>query len=214
MSDIVNFPSLGYLIDTLPDNILQEFWKHLQDAIERKEEANYKLAGNLSEEYYLDQNNLSEDIYEYLFGLANEYDDRFSYSKTISSICTEQLPLCISSIWANLQKKHEFNPLHDHAGVYSFVIWMQIPYDLTEELTQPHCIKSNSGSASVFNFYYTNALGKMMSYTINVDKTHEGKIILFPAHLCHSVHPFYTSDGHRISIAGNLSLESKDFTKD
>lgn len=214
MSEVIDFPSLGYVIDDLPENILQEFWGHLRDAIEQKNEANHKLAGNISEEYYLNQDNLSEDIYEYLFGLANDYDNRFSYSKYSARTCTEELPLCISSIWANLQKKYEFNPVHDHAGIYSFVIWMQIPYDLTEELTQPHCIKSNSGNASLFNFYFTSHLGKIMTHTINVDKTYEGKIILFPADLSHSVNPFYTSDDYRISIAGNMSLESADFTKD
>ena len=30
-------------------------------------------------------------------------------------------------------KKHEFNPLHNHDGIYSFVIFVNIPYDLTEE---------------------------------------------------------------------------------
>jgi hypothetical protein len=190
MSEVIDFPSLGYVIDDLPENILQELWGHLRDAIDQKNEANHKLAGNISEEYYLNQDNLSEDIYEYLFGLANDYDNRFSYSKYSARTCTDQ------------------------AGIYSFVIWMQIPYDLTEELTQPHCIKSNSGNASLFNFYFTSHLGKIMTHTINVDKTYEGKIILFPADLSHSVNPFYTSDDYRISIAGNMSLESADFTKD
>jgi hypothetical protein len=31
--------------------------------------------------------------------------------------------------------------------------------------------------------------------------------VLFPATLQHSVAPFYTSDGYRISVAGNLDFE-------
>lgn len=211
MSEAIRFPSLGFVIDDLPENILKEFWGHVDTALVRKNEANFKLAGNLAEEYYLEVDELSEDIMDYLFSLTQKYDEEFSYSKSITSH-TSFLPFCISSIWANFQKKYEFNPAHDHAGVYSFVIWMQIPYDLTEELMQPHSIKSNSGSPALFNFYFSSSLGKILTHSLNVDKSYEGKIIMFPAQLIHSVHPFYTSDGTRISIAGNISLES-DFQK-
>jgi hypothetical protein len=42
-----------------------------------------------------------------------------------------------------------------------------------------------------------------------VDKTFEGKIAFFPSKLSHCVYPFYSSDGIRISISGNIKLDSK-----
>ena len=41
--------------------------------------------------------------------------------------------LFISDLWVNYQKKYEFNPPHSHSGVASFVIFIHIPYDLSEE---------------------------------------------------------------------------------
>jgi len=41
---------------------------------------------------------------------------------------------------------------------------------------------------------------------VEVDKSWEGTIIMFPAFLHHMVHPFYTSDEYRISISGNLVI--------
>ena len=30
----------------------------------------------------------------------------------------------LESFWVKKEKKHEFNPPHDHIGIYSFVIWI------------------------------------------------------------------------------------------
>jgi inosine/xanthosine triphosphate pyrophosphatase family protein len=44
---------------------------------------------------------------------------------------------------------------------------------------------------------------------IENDKTFEGKIAFFPSKLSHCVYPFYSSDDVRISISGNIKLDSK-----
>ena len=33
----------------------------------------------------------------------------------------------LSNFWVNFQHQHEFNPAHNHTGIYSFVVWLQIP---------------------------------------------------------------------------------------
>ena len=38
-------------------------------------------------------------------------------------------PYYLREMWVNYQKQHEFNPLHYHSGIYSFVVWMKIPTD-------------------------------------------------------------------------------------
>ena len=44
----------------------------------------------------------------------------------------------------------------------------------------------------------------MKTYPIFMDKKCEGHMFIFPAHLGHSVNPFYDCDDERISIAGNI----------
>ena len=58
--------------------------------------------------------------------------------------------------------------------------------------------------ASGVSVIYTNVYGQLMSHQIPADESYAGKIILFPAKLSHTVYPFFTSDGYRISISGNL----------
>ena len=53
-------------------------------------------------------------------------------------------------------------------------------------------------------FTYADILGNIQTYPILMDKESEGCMFIFPAHLGHSVHPFYNCDDERISIAGNI----------
>lgn len=208
MPETVEFPSLGYVIDDLPENILNELKCEVEYTREDKIEANHILAGNISTEYSVNKERLSEEFYNYLFSLVNLYDNKFAYTKNIN-ILTDSLPYTVSSMWVNYQKKYEFNPIHDHSGVFSFVIWIKIPYNLSEELLHPCSVKSNNQCPSVFSFHFVNHLGKILTHRLDVDKSFEGKIILFPACLSHSVNPFFTSDDERISIAGNIALDSR-----
>ena len=45
----------------------------------------------------------------------------------------EQGILSVKHLWVNFQKKYDFNPIHNHTGTLSFVIWMKIPYTQEDE---------------------------------------------------------------------------------
>jgi hypothetical protein len=55
-----------------------------------------------------------------------------------------------------------------------------------------------------FNFHYTDAMGTIRNQILPVDKSFEGKLVLFPGNMNHSVTPFYTSDEYRITVSGNI----------
>ena len=105
------------------------------------------------------------------------------------------------AMWVNHSYKHDFNPVHRHEGMFAFVIWVKIPYDLEEELSRH---QKNARQNSCFTIQYTNPCGRLITRVLEVDKSYEWNIILFDAFLPHSVLPFYTSDDVRISIAGDI----------
>lgn len=111
-------------------------------------------------------------------------------------------------LWVNFQAKHDFNPPHRHSGVYSFVLWLSVPYNIDEEKRQPRSLDSHDPLAGAFSFTYQNCLGQIVNFSIPVDRKMEGCLCLFPAELMHQVYPFYTSDEYRISISGNLTLKN------
>ncbi len=133
--------------------------------------------------------------------MVEEYKKRYP-SPTIK-VLDKDLPMGFGEIWVNYQKKYEFNPVHLHTGIWSFVIWVQIPYNLDDELKNLSSINSNSNIPSTFQFIYENIYGSVTE-ELYINKSHEGTIILFPSNLKHCVYPFYTSNDYRISVAGNI----------
>ena len=112
------------------------------------------------------------------------------------------------TIEVNYQKEGEFNPPHDHNGVYSFVIWMKIPTKHFDQNKNPISLKSNTHLISAFQFQYTNILGQIRPYIYEMNPEMEVTMLFFPAKLVHGVFPFYNCDEDRISISGNISLNT------
>ena len=192
------FKNLAYVKSKVSSTTLEELKQEAKFILENSNQFkkyNNQLAGNLEKEYSTYK---SEEILRpYLISLANEFHKQ--------STENEHYPHWeVKDIWINYQKKYEHNPIHNHIGNLSFVLWVQIPYNLEDELSHPNCMNSNTPSNSLFEFVCTDFMGRIVQNKIEVDKSWEGTMIMFPSSLPHMVHPFYTSDDYRISIAGNL----------
>ena len=115
----------------------------------------------------------------------------------------------LNSLWVNFQKKGEFQPVHNHTGLFSFVIWMDIPYHWKDEAKLPFMAPNNvNPSGGNFSFVYSNDNCRSVSgYFIRLSPSMNGYCCFFPSDLCHQVYPFYTSDKDRISISGNITWD-------
>ena len=200
----------GNLADT---PAMDKLWEYVSET-KSESKIHKDLAGNISSSLLLDDtddwfldNVLTSLIKEY----KDEYPARFeNQSLTLSGSDTkvfsgnENAPFTLSSFWVNFQKQHEFNPVHHHSGIFSFNIFMKIPYDWKEQYELPHIKASNSPSAGNFEFLYVDVLGKINGYVYRLDPTCEGLILLFPAEMRHLVYPFYNCEEERITISGNI----------
>jgi hypothetical protein len=206
----ITLPNPGVVIGRLDPETVAEIKKEtteIQTNFELAYPHNEYLAGNIVHEYTLLK---SRDVIEKpLFELLDAYRKQYGLMvEQIANMPRENrhmnLNLKMGALWANFQQKGEFNPIHCHTGVYSFVIWLEIPYLISEERAVSPGKKSSSDNAGCFQFSYNNILGKIVTETIDADSTYGGQMMLFPAGLHHSVYPFYSSDKYRISISGNL----------
>jgi hypothetical protein len=196
----INFSNLGFLRVTLSDedvrpivNEVNELKKNFDGAVR----FNQGLAGHLNNEYHLFK--CKPDLQNLLLPLVYEYKKTFPHFD-----CKEE-GYFLENTWVNFQKKHEFNPVHHHLGIFSFAMWLKIPYFIEDEYkTFPH-IKVEENITANFCFQYTDALGEIQRYPIPADKTWENNLVFFPAKMKHFVNPFYTSDEYRISISGNFT---------
>jgi hypothetical protein len=158
-----------------------------------------KLAGNIRREYEIDPKEYGY-FDELVFPELEKYLKDVPEQKVLS--CNRDY--IMESVWVNFQQKYEFNPPHDHTGIYSFVIWLDIPYDADVEREFGPGTSSNTNIPGHFTFQYTNALGQVCNDHLKIDKNMNGHIAIFPSQLTHAVHPFYTSDEYRITVAGNI----------
>jgi len=185
-------------IQVLNATLPKELFKEVQNQVfnmGKRVDHQHKLSGHIKEEYdFL----VSSNLKSYLLDLALEYTGL----KTVDDLDTSDVSF---QQWINFQRKHEFNPLHNHTGLISYVIWVKIPFTNEKEHKVFPKLKDSDYSSGRFVFVYpNNKEPTVMTYGIPSDNKYEGRMLMFPSTLQHMVYPFYTSNEYRISIAGNL----------
>ena len=168
---------------------------------ECKTKANDTLAGHLKSSYYYDD--WPKDFEQYVISKAIN-DDNLMKEATELNLIGDSFTPRINALWINKQKKYEFNPMHYHSGVFSFIIPLQIPYDLYEEDKTLHGGGIPPGRYTSRLSFVKWTYDGMVCETMNVDQSYVGKVMIFSSQLGHMVYPFYTSDDYRITVAGNI----------
>ena len=195
-----------YLISTVPQDITDK----LNEVIKGKnlQPANMDLAGNIKNEFLIPEG--KEHVYPLIFALIDKHKEQYPqhFKKITGYTGKKEISLQLHSLWVNFQKKHEFNPVHVHEGLFSFVFWHKIPYKMEDEIARYPNMQADQVKAGQFAFLQTNEMGRIQSIDLPVDNSWEGKVALFPADLNHVVYPFFTSDDVRITVSGNVGFPS------
>ena len=198
-----HLPNVGLTEGKIPPEIYQSLNKEIVDIHNNDqgiEKMNPNLAGQITKEYVITKSRQLLD--PYLEEMGRSYQKEWNYYPKENP---NDNKLTVESVWVNMQKKLEVNPLHNHDGTLSFVAWLHVPFKLEDERNMENCKNSRTVElSSTFQFVYTTTLGKIVNMPLFVESGWEGKIIMFPSELLHMVYPFQTSDDYRISIAGNL----------
>ena len=198
-------PTVGWLEGKLPENAVKYLWK----CIEKKKGSEKKnLAGNIEGSYQL----IDEDdwfFHNVVYPFLSEYNKEF-YNLGNALPINARHPYFLQKLWVNYQKENEFNPLHDHTGIYSFVIWMKIPTNWKDQFKLPFLkgIKGGDKRPSSFEFAIPCRDGGLVTPHYKMSADWEGHMLFFPARMFHQVYPFYDCDEERISISGNIGLDT------
>ena len=182
--------------------------KHLWDCIKNPVKNNKsKLAGVISKSELIDDK-INFFFNEVLLPACHKYVEDFKTVPVRELPVSERHAIYLSSMWVNYQKQTEFNPRHDHTGIYSFVVWMKIPTNFKDQ-RKLKIAESTSNMISNFCFDYKNMLGHDTGSIYEMSPKMEGIMLFFPSQLNHTVYPFYNCDEERISISGNLMLDTR-----
>jgi len=224
----VSPPQGGWFHVKLNDDILKHLWKSVDEAKVKKNSVKTNLVGNISQSYDLiDENDyFFNELIEPLSKIYMESSPINFFTPNVlhnvnklELMNNSAIELKMTDFWVNFQKKHEFNPPHNHSGLISFVIWLKIPYDSKEQNKLPFLngIKDKDKKAGCFQFQYLNMFGREMDTDYHLDPSYEGTMVLFPSQLRHQVYPFYNCDEERVSISGNVFINpfpEKNLIKD
>ena len=202
-----HFQTNGYIEVKLNTETIDYLWKIIKRGLKNKLSHKNNLAGNISKSYLLndDNNFFYKKICEPLINIYRQNNNN-GLDPTCTNSILDNVPFILKNIWVNYQYQTEFNPYHDHGGVYSFAIWMKIPYDSDQLALLPQFkeIEPSQRKAGKFEFEYLDTLGEIKVLSYDLSQLYEGRMVFFPSKLRHCVYPFYGTDEPRISISGNI----------
>ena len=159
---------------------------------DKKKDYRSQLAGLIKHEHQIDSKKILPIILPYLDSYSQAY---LNYSGKPMGTKIELI-----ASWVNYMTKFESNPLHSHDEDLSFVIYIDIPKKLKQE------VKNTVGNAQPGAINFIHALGSKKD-TINQHTLMPeiGDFFIFPAFLHHSVNHFQ-SEGERVSVSGNIKV--------
>lgn len=183
------------LIDTIKidNNRLSDYAYHLEKNSSGRNVSNY--GGWQSDDLYVTDNTLHE--------LKTTIEK--NYFGKLYEICSlkDNFELVMDNFWFNINRKHNFNKNHNHRGLYSGVYYIKTPKNCGKiQFTNPTDTDIwglNEQTTKSWNHFNS----KIWEVT-----PEEGKIVLFPSWLYHSVLPNESLED-RISIAFNIFIKEK-----
>tara|TARA_B100000965_G_C19412395_1_gene678331 strand:- start:44 stop:715 length:672 start_codon:yes stop_codon:yes gene_type:complete len=205
----------GWIEVHLSDYLINHIWSCVDDA-----HGNLKpeLVGHIEKSLAIkDKKNILFD--QLLKPLVIAYGNKWNhnhcklpiYQYTNNATGQDAIPYTynLEQFWVNYQNQHEFNPIHNHGGVYSFAAWLKIPTDHHQQQQVYNAKDSSGGFNSSFCFHYTDSLGNIRTSIYEQSPRMEGTLLLFPSALNHEVYPYYECGEQRVSISGNIWLRPK-----
>jgi len=206
-----SFNNVGIIEKSLSKDVLKKLNTYIKK--HTLKEYNTDLAGNISKSFII------KDKDDWFFNNVlkiniQEYEAKYTTAATVPLVLTKSCKYKLHRFWVNFQKKYEFNPVHNHRGVFSFVVWMKIPSSYKKECELPFVKNSNSKCPNTFQLLFINSLGDISHLNYTLEPSDEGKMLFFSSKYNHCVYPFYLSNKERISISGNISLDPAEMVKD
>ena len=207
--------NLPWLDIRITKEAMDELWDTINNSplkTDGTNDARFNLAGNISSSLYMPKNKgLFEDT---IIGYSEYMYYGASWGNYYGTKVEKVLPapvFTIKQLWVNYQKQHEFNPPHDHDGLYSFVVFMKIPTHWKEQHALPISVNSNAPCAGDFMFLVADGQGQGVNpFPVPLSPEDEGRMLFFPSWLKHQVFPFYGTEEERITVSGNVIPKAEE----
>ena len=193
----VQFPNLGYVRSSVVDSQLQGLKSWINTISEDTTTINHSHVGTIAREYEIEDESAKQELSNILGPMVQQYCTDMHFT-------VEQRPMALTKAWCNLQTSGEYFAAHTHVGVFSFALWVQVPFTQADERAWREARGKSGRETASFQFHYTDALGRITPNVLEVDRSWENEIVVFPGEMMHSVTPYYSTDDTRIVVSGNV----------
>jgi len=197
MKNIV-FPNNGFVQTSVPESSIENLTREI-DTVDyaTSPTIDHSHVGVVSREYRIVTPSARNEVVQLLMPCVDTYCES-------NHISVEDRQLTLADTWVNFQSRGEYMIPHTHRGVFSFALWIRVPFTQEEEQAWRETNGKPSGALHSFAFHYTDSLGRITPYELAVDRSWERTMIVFPCEMTHSVTPFYSTDDVRIVVSGNV----------
>ena len=129
----------------------------------------------------LDQIKEKPNLFQFMCGVSLEFWKVYNRNYFLN-VGMKNSSSKVTSAWFVDYDPGEYNPVHNHSGVFSFVLWMKIPYKQEDE--QETQIAKNTNSRCLngaFEITYVNIAATNLPFPFLQGK---GKLEQFYGHYC------------------------------
>jgi len=200
----VDLPNYGVLECQLEEKDINNLWK-----LVHKYAPNAKWEGNRLLEIGQDNKQFplhdDEGLFqnEVLMPATQSYFE--SYGTPFKLKSTHYHLPTFSRFWCRVSQDGDYQSIHDHQGIFTFVVWLKIPFEGEDER---HVQAGFRPEASDFVLCYPDTCGQYQKRNWVLGKGAEGKMLFFPSDINHIVYPHYTTTEYRVALAGDIVFDS------
>ena len=221
---INQIPAITFLEGNLPRTMLDELNAHVDEQRDNLEDFSGNLVGQIkqherSQQLSLDRTNSIVKGLVNLFGSAGRvflksYDNQIPTEGGADAFY--KAPIDCFSMWTVHSYEGDYNPLHDHDVSYgercmafSVILYCKVPPQILE-LGKSTNLYHNGGATDGCTYFTwgTNTFSDHLQLKPKQDRyvvPEEGKFLIFPSWLKHSVAPFY-GEGERRTLSANFRV--------
>ena len=197
-------PNFGVIEAELEQEDIDYLWK-----LVHKYSHNAKWEGNrlISIEEDFKQFPLNDDDNLFQNNVLRPCTDKYfeTYGCPFKQKTTHTHELAFSRFWCRASLDGDYQSIHDHQGIFTFVVWLTVPFEGADERQVQAGFRPE---ASDFGLVYPDKCGQLQKRNFVLGKGAEGKMLFFPSDINHIVYPHYTTQEYRIALAGDVALNS------
>ena len=200
----VDLPNYGVLECQLEENDINNLWK-----LVHKYAPNAKWEGNRLLEIGQDNKQFplhdDEGLFqnEVLMPATQSYFETYGTPFKLKST-HYHLPT-FSRFWCRVSQDGDYQSIHDHQGIFTFVVWLKIPFEGEDERQVQAGFRPE---ASDFVLCYPDTCGQYQKRNWVLGKGAEGRMLFFPSDINHIVYPHYTTTEYRVALAGDIVFDN------